>query len=120
MAHSLIAHIDESGDDDFQAVFGCPEGMEVRLTGLLSARWVGASHAILTLCWAREILAQMPTRQRQVLHSKDLDHAQRIMVINGICARPMRMICVIANKPSKPSRGQTARLHQNQDGALIV
>lgn len=45
----------------------------------------------------------MPHRQRQILHFKDLDHAQRIMAIDGLCGRPMRLTCVIANKPVIPA-----------------
>ena len=103
MAHSFIAYIDESGDDGLSGRFRVPgkHGGSSHWLTIGAVVW-RFSRDLDATGWAREILAQMPTRQRQVLHFKDLDHAQRIMAINGICARPMRMACVIANKPVIP------------------
>jgi hypothetical protein len=103
MAHSFIAYIDESGDDGLSGNY-----RQVGQRGGAS-HWLSIGAVVWRLSrdldasgWAKEILAQMPHRQRRVLHFKDLDHAQRIMAIDGIRERPMRLTCVIANKPAIP------------------
>lgn len=103
MAHSFIAYIDESGDDGLRGNYREPG----RKGG--SSHWLSIGAVVWRLSrdldavrWAQEILGQMPHRQRQVLHFADLEHPARIMAIDGICARPMRLVCVIANKPIIP------------------
>lgn len=53
--------------------------------------------------WAKAIQAQMPPQKRnKPLHFADMNHTQRIMAIDGLCGRPMRITAVIANKPAIP------------------
>jgi len=104
MAHSFIAYIDESGDDGLSGRYREP-GVQGGSSHWLS---IGAvvwrfSRDLDAVQWAKEIAAQMPQQKRsKTLHFSAMDHPQRIMAINGICRRPMRMISIIANKPSIP------------------
>lgn len=104
MAHSFIAYIDESGDDGLSGHYRQPG------SGGGASRWltIGAvvwrfSRDLDAVGWAKEIRDQLPIQKRQwPLHFAKMDHAQRIMAINGIRARPMRFVAVIANKPASP------------------
>ena len=42
-------------------------------------------------------------KRRKPLHFQDLDHAQRVMAISGLCEKPIRCVAVIANKPIIPA-----------------
>lgn len=105
MAHSFIAYIDESGDDGLGGQYRQPG----RHGG--SSHWlsIGAvvwrySRDLDAVQWAKEIAAQMPAQKRnRTLHFADMDHPQRIMAIDGICQRPMRVVAVVANKPIIPA-----------------
>jgi hypothetical protein len=99
MAHSFIAYIDESGDDGLSGRFRQPgvRGGTSHWLSIGAVMW-RLSRDLDATGWAKEIINQMPHKQRQILHFKDLAHSQRIMAIGGICARPMRLTCVIANK----------------------
>lgn len=104
MAHSFVAYIDEAGDDGLPGHYRQP------------GRQGGASHwlTIGAVVWrmsrdldfvghARNIIKQLPPqKQKKPLHFKELDHPQRIMAINGILDKPMRLTAVIANKPVIP------------------
>jgi hypothetical protein len=104
MAHSFIAYIDESGDDGLPGHFRQPG------TGGGASHWltIGAtvwrlSRDLDAVGWANEIRSQMPAQKRTAtLHFSKMDHAQRIMAVNGIRDRPMRLVAVIANKPAIP------------------
>ena len=104
MAHSFIAYIDESGDDGLPGAYRQPG------VGGGASHWltIGAvvwrlSRDLDAVRWAKEIAAQMPVQRRgKTLHFADMKHEQRIMAINGICRRSMRMTAVIANKPIIP------------------
>lgn len=104
MAHSFIAYIDESGDDGLPGRYR-QAGMQGGSSNWLS---IGAvvwrySRDLDAVQWAKEILAQMPPQRRnKTLHFADMDHAQRIMAVDGICRRAMRLVAVIANKPVIP------------------
>ncbi|OHD00910.1 MAG: hypothetical protein A2885_13470 [Sphingopyxis sp. RIFCSPHIGHO2_01_FULL_65_24] len=104
MAHSFIAYIDESGDDGLTGRFrkaGAQGGSSNWLT--IGAVVWRMSRDLDAVQWAKEIAAQMPKQRRnRTLHFADMDHPQRIMAINGICRRPMRLVTVIANKPVIP------------------
>ena len=102
MAHSFIAYIDESGDDGLPGRYreaGVQGGASHWLTiGAVIWRY---SRDLDAVQWAKEIAVQMPPQRRgRTLHFADMDHPQRIMAINGICARPLRLTAVIANKPT--------------------
>lgn len=103
MAHSFIAYIDESGDDGLTGRFRRPgeRGGSSHWLSIGAVVW-RLSRDLDAVRWAQEILAQMPFRQRRILHFADLDHAARIMAIQSVCARPMRLVCVIANKTVIP------------------
>jgi hypothetical protein len=40
-----------------------------------------------------------PQKRDKILHFKEMSHPQRVMAINGICGRSMRLITVTSNKP---------------------
>lgn len=102
MAHSFIAHIDEAGDDGLTGKFRVPG------KGGGSSHWltIGAtvwrqSIDLDAVRWAQDILSQMPLRKKgRPLHFVDLDHSQRVMAVNGIREKPMRIIAIFAYKPS--------------------
>ncbi len=106
MAHSFIAYIDESGDDGLPGRYRQP-GQD----GGGASNWltIGAvvwrhSRDLDAVQWAKEIAAQMPAqRKKKTLHFADMDHPQRVMAINCICRRSMRLTAVIANKPIIPA-----------------
>jgi hypothetical protein len=105
MAHSFIAYIDESGDDGLPGHYRQPG----RRGGASNWLTIGAvvwrkSRDLDAVRWAKEIVSQMPEQRRsKPLHFADMDHAQRVMAINGICRRNMRLTAVIANKPVIPA-----------------
>lgn len=105
MAHSFIAYIDESGDDGLPGRYrepGVQGGASHWLTiGAVVWRY---SRDLDAVQWAKEIAAQMPPQKRnKTLHFADMEHPQRIMAVDGICQRPMRLTAVIANKPIIPA-----------------
>lgn len=114
MAHSFIAYIDEAGDDGLN-----PDKYRVPGRGGGSSHWltIGATlwrynRDLDAVQWAKAIKAQLPQqKQHKPLHYKELDHAQRVMAITGLCDRPMRAVAVIANKPVIPD-GTYTQKHQ--------
>jgi hypothetical protein len=104
MAHSFIAYIDESGDDGLPGYYRQPgkRGGASNWLAIGAAVW-RFSRDLDAVRWAKEIQAQMPEQKRgSILHFKEMKHEQRIMAINGICRRNMRLTTVIANKPIIP------------------
>jgi len=114
MAHSFIAYIDEAGDDGLN-----PDKYRVPGRSGGSSHWltIGAtvwrlSRDLDAVRWAKEIRGRLPQQKaHKPLHYKDLDHAQRVMAITGLCGRPMRATAVIANKPIIPA-GLYPQKHQ--------
>lgn len=104
MTHSFVAYIDESGDDGLPGHYRQP-GVSGGASHWLS---IGAvvwrqSRDLDAVQWAKAIIGQLPAqRKSKTLHFADLNHPQRIMAINGIRRRSMRLTCVIANKPAIP------------------
>lgn len=105
MAHSFIAYIDESGDDGLTGRFrqaGIGGGSSHWLT-IGAAVW-RHSRDLDAVQWAKDIAAKLPAQRRnKILHFADFDHNQRIMAIQSLCDKPMRICCVIANKPIIPT-----------------
>lgn len=111
MSHSFIAYIDESGDDGLSGRFREP------------GRRGGSSHwlAIGAVVWrssrdldfvqvAKAIASKLPGEKgSKPLHFSNFDHAQRVMAINQLCDQPMRIVTVIANKPTVPEGVYTNR-----------
>lgn len=105
MTHSFLAYIDESGDDGLRGRYRAPG----RAGG--SSHWLSigavvwrASRDLDAVKWATDILAQMPAQKRnRPLHFATMDHAQRVMSINGLLEKPFRCSLVLANKPIIPS-----------------
>lgn len=93
MAHSFIAYIDESGDDGLPGRYrqaGVAGGASNWLT--IGAVVWRLSRDLDAVQWAKEIARQMPQQRRnRTLHFADMDHAQRIMAVNGIRRRAMRL-----------------------------
>lgn len=103
MAHSFIAYIDESGDDGLPGHYrqpGARGGASNWLT--IGAVVWRQSRDLDAVRWAKEIQAQMGQKKSATLHFADMRHEQRVMAINGICRRNMRLTTVIANKPIIP------------------
>lgn len=105
MTHSFIAYIDESGDDGLPGHYRQP-GVSGGASHWLS---IGAvvwrqSRDLDAAQWAKAIIEKLPPQRRnKPLHFADLRHPERIMAINGIRRRSMRLTCVIANKPVIPA-----------------
>jgi len=105
MTHTFIAYIDESGDDGLSGRYREPQ----RRGG--SSHWlsIGAvvwrqSRDLDAVRWAQAITAQLSEQKRgKPLHFSELDHQQRVMAVNGISNRPMRLVAVLANKPIIPA-----------------
>jgi len=111
MAHSFIAYIDEAGDEGLTGKYRTPGNRGG------SSHWltIGAtvwrqSRDLDAVRWARAIIDQLPEQKRgNPLHFMDLNHAQRIMTINGIRGKPFRITAVIANKPVIPEGTYTEK-----------
>lgn len=111
MVHSYIAYIDESGDDGLPGHYRTP-GVQGGASNFFSIGCVlwRLSRDLDAVGWAKEISAKMPPQKRnKTLHFKDMDHPQKVMAINGICARPMRLIAVISYKPHIPMGTYTCK-----------
>lgn len=111
MAHSYIAYIDESGDDGLPGHFRQPgqQGGPSHFFAIGCVMWRN-SRDLDAVGWAKDIAAQMPQQRRnKTLHFKDMTHPQRVMAINGICDKPMRVISVISNKPDIPEGTYTVK-----------
>lgn len=104
MAHSYIAYIDEAGDDGLGRYRspGSVGGASTWLT--LSATVCRASRDLETVEWRNEIRAKLGERaEKRPLHFKDLNHGQRTMASQLIATKPLRGLCVVANKPVIPA-----------------
>lgn len=103
MAHSYIAYIDECGDDGLgnYRVPGRSGGASRWLT--LSATVCRMSRDLETVGWRNAIRDRLPERRRKrPLHFIDLNHAQRVVAAQLLCDKPLRTMCIIANKPVIP------------------
>lgn len=105
MAHSFIAYLDEAGDEGLTGKYrqpGIGGGSSHWLT--LGATVWRQSRDLDAVQWAREIIEQLPVqRRKKPLHFMELNHAQKVMAIQGLCGKPFRCAVVIANKPVIPS-----------------
>lgn len=110
MAHSFIAYIDESGDDglgNYRAIGR--QGGASHWLAINGSVW-RYSRDLESVQWAREIKQKLPAQRRdKPLHFVSLDHAQRVMAVQHIAERPIRSVCVIANKPSIPAGTYTQK-----------
>jgi hypothetical protein len=110
MTHSYIVYIDESGDDGLG-------NYKVPGKGGGASHWlsIGAvvwrySRDLDAVQWGKEIQAKLSEkRQNAPLHFAKLNHQQRVMAVNQLSQRPLRIISVIANKPSIPSGTYTSK-----------
>lgn len=104
MAHSFIAYIDESGDDGLPGNYrtaGHQGGSSNWLT--ISASLWRLSRDLESVKWRDEIRQQLPDQQRRKpLHCLRLNHQQRVMACQVLATKPIRSICVMANKPVIP------------------
>lgn len=102
MSHTFIAYIDESGDDGLAGNYRIPG------KGGGSSHWLGigavvwrVSRDLDAVKWAKDIIGQLPEqKQKKPLHFVNLTHAQRIMALSGISAKPMRIVAAVSHKPS--------------------
>mgnify|MGYP006284061139 CR=1 FL=1 len=102
MSHSFVAYVDECGDDGLAHY-------RTRLRSGGASHWLGVgavvwrvSRDLEAVQWAKAILADLPQRNRKLLHFKNLDHNQRVMALRYLSDKPLRIICVMAHKPSLP------------------
>jgi hypothetical protein len=104
MASSFIAYIDESGDDGLPGkyrVAGHQGGSSNWLT--ISASIWRHSRDLEAVQWRNEIRQQLPEQiSKNPLHCLKLSHQQRVMACQVLITKPMRSICVMANKPVIP------------------
>ena len=104
MAHSFIAYVDESGDDGLPGTYrtaGHQGGSSNWLT--ISASMWRYSRDLEAVQWRNEIRNQLPEQARKkTLHCLKLTHPQRVMACQVLATKPIRSICVMANKPVIP------------------
>ena len=103
MAHSFLAFIDESGDDGFKQfrVAGSNGGSSRWL--VLSALVFRQTHSLEAVSWRDEISAQMPERKSRDLHFKNLNHGQRVVTVQSLATKPVRVISILAAKEPVPA-----------------
>jgi hypothetical protein len=105
MPHSFVAYIDESGDDGLNGryrIAGQSGGSSHWLT--ISASVWRLSRDLEAVAWRDEIRTQLPSNSRgKALHCKSLTHEQKVMAANVIATKPIRSICIMANKPVIPA-----------------
>src|ERR1700723_1076053 len=104
MAHSFIAYIDESGDEGLSGQWRVPQqqGGSSHWLSIGAVVW-RVSRDLDAVKWAQAIQAKMPPQRRtKTLHFAEMDHGQRVMSVDGIKGKPMRVVSVIANKPIIP------------------
>lgn len=102
MAHSFIAYVDESGDDGLPGTYrtaGHQGGSSNWLT--ISASLWRHSRDLEAVQWRDEIHHRLPEqmRKKRELHCLKLNHQQRLMACQVLAEKPIRSICVMANKP---------------------
>lgn len=111
MAHSFIAYVDECGDDGLNKRFrtaGRQGGSSNWLT--ISASIWRQSRDLEAVEWRNEIRNQLPVQVRKKpLHCLDLNHAQRVMACQVLAQKPVRSICIMANKLVIPKDTYTRR-----------
>lgn len=57
-----------------------------------------------TVAWRDEIRSRLPAkRHKRPLHFVDLNHGQRVVAAQALCNKPMRSMCIVANKPVIPA-----------------
>lgn len=103
MAHSFIAYIDECGDDGLgnYRVPGKSGGASRWLT--LSATVCRMSRDREVISWRDGIRTKLdPKSLAKPLHFVGLRHEQRVMALQALRNKPLRSICVVANKPVIP------------------
>lgn len=102
--HSFIAYIDECGDDGLgnYRVPGVSGGASRWLT--LSATVCRMSRERDAITWRDEIRSRLDSKSLgKPLHFVGLRHEQRVMAAQLIARKPIRSICVVANKPAIPA-----------------
>lgn len=100
MAHSFIAYVDESGDDGLNRRFRTPgrQGGSSNWLTISASIW-RLSRDLESIQWRDEIRNQLPVQMRtKALHCLDLNHQQRVMACQALSVKPLRSICVMANK----------------------
>ncbi len=104
MTHSFIAYIDECGDDGLgnyrQA--GSSGGASRWLT--LSATVCRMSRDLEVVGWRDEIAARLnQAKKGKPLHFVGMNHQQRVVASQVLADKPMRSMCIVANKPVIPA-----------------
>lgn len=102
MTHSYLAFIDESGDDGLENFRGPGKGGASSWL-VLSACVFRRIHGLDAVSWRDEILCQMPQKKVRSIHFSYLRHEQKIVAVQVISAKPLRVINVLAAKRPIPS-----------------
>jgi hypothetical protein len=110
MSASLVAYIDESGDDGLWRVTPIdPVGASEWF--ILSAVVVAAGTNRET-SWVEKILSDLGLHQRRALHFQALSDAHKLAVCEALAALPVRCFVVMSNK-------RNMRRHLNQKAARV-
>ncbi|RDJ26626.1 DUF3800 domain-containing protein [Bosea caraganae] len=109
MQHSFVAYIDESGDDGFKRFRqpGDRGGSSKWL--IISACVFRKTHSLEAVGWRDGISNRMPERKSRILHFAELNHNQKLVVVQDIASRPLRAISIIAAKEPIPDSVYTEK-----------
>ena len=69
---------------------------------VLSALVFRQTYSLEAVAWRDEISTQMPERKSRDLHFKNLNHSQRVVAVQSLASRPVRVISVLAAKEPIP------------------
>ena len=94
MVSSFVAYIDESGDEGFRFEQGSSEWF------VLSAVITRKSSDIETVRLVDDVRVLLGRDERKPLHFRDMKHEQRVPYVNAIAGANLRVINVLAHKPS--------------------
>lgn len=109
MSHSFIVYVDESGDDGLKNYKSPGKGGASHWLSLGAVIW-RKSRDLDAVKWGRVIQSKLaPQKQKLPLHFSDLNHHQRIMAVNELSDKPLRIISVISNKSSIPNGTYTEK-----------
>lgn len=92
--HCFVAFVDESGDEGFKMETGSSEWF------VLSAVIVRAEIELQTVKLVDDVRTQIGTAPGKALHFRKLEHERRLPVIERISKAPVRIMSVLAHKPT--------------------
>ncbi len=98
MVYSFLAFIDESGDDGFRRFREAGSNGGSSRWLVLSALVIRQTHSLEAVAWRDEISGRMPERKSRDLHFKNLNHGQRVVTVQSLASRPVRVMSVLAAK----------------------